>query len=171
MFHDYDHGLGLFLGNQVVHDVAQFTLGAPSGLILAGSVEQVKHWETAVRLFLVLRRQIYPGGTLGTGQLGLVLYNLYLAVRDLLFQIIIYAGLRNVNTALPVVRAVELFTVAAPVFPSKGEMRKMVQGGGVSLNKEKLTDQNRPITADDLIDGKYLLAQKGKKNYYLLIVK
>ncbi|MBO5537504.1 MAG: tyrosine--tRNA ligase [Prevotella sp.] len=67
--------------------------------------------------------------------------------------------------------AIELLTAAAPVFPSKGEMRKMVQGGGVSLNKEKLTDQNRPITSDDLIDGKYLLAQKGKKNYFLLIVK
>jgi len=67
--------------------------------------------------------------------------------------------------------AIELFTTVAPVFPSKGEMRKMVQGGGVSLNKEKLTDQNRAITAEDLIDGKYLLAQKGKKNYYLLIVK
>ena len=67
--------------------------------------------------------------------------------------------------------AVELFTTVAPVFPSKGEMRKMVQGGGVSLNKEKLTDQNRAITAEDLIDGKYLLAQKGKKNYYLITVK
>ncbi len=67
--------------------------------------------------------------------------------------------------------AIELFTTVAPVFPSKGEMRKMVQGGGVSLNKEKLTDQNRPVTADDLIDGKYLLAQKGKKNYYLITVK
>jgi tyrosyl-tRNA synthetase len=67
--------------------------------------------------------------------------------------------------------AIELFTAAAPVFPSKGEMRKMVQGGGVSLNKEKLTDQNRIITSDDLIDGKYLLAQKGKKNYFLLTVK
>ena len=67
--------------------------------------------------------------------------------------------------------AIEVLTTAAPVFPSKGEMRKMVQGGGVSLNKEKLTDQNRAITAEDLIDGKYLLAQKGKKNYYLLIIK
>ena len=65
--------------------------------------------------------------------------------------------------------AIELLTTVAPVFPSKGEMRKMVQGGGVSLNKEKITDQNRAITAEDLIDGKYLLAQKGKKNYYLLI--
>ena len=67
--------------------------------------------------------------------------------------------------------AIEMLTTVAPVFPSKGEMRKMVQGGGVSLNKEKLTDQNRAITVEDLIDGKYLLAQKGKKNYYLLIVK
>ena len=67
--------------------------------------------------------------------------------------------------------AIELLTTVAPVFPSKGEMRKIVQGGGVSLNKEKLTDQNRAVTAEDLIDGKYLLAQKGKKNYYLLIVR
>ena len=67
--------------------------------------------------------------------------------------------------------AIELLTTAAPVFPSKGEMRKMVQGGGVSLNKEKLTDQQRAITSEDLIDDKYLLAQKGKKNYFLITVK
>ena len=67
--------------------------------------------------------------------------------------------------------AVELLTQAAPVFPSKGEMRKMVQGGGFSLNKEKLAQFDRPVTADDLIDGKYLLAQKGKKNYYLIVFK
>ena len=66
--------------------------------------------------------------------------------------------------------AVEIFTQAAPVFPSKGEMRKMVQGGGVSLNKEKLTAFDRPVSADDLIDGKYLLVQKGKKNYFLLTI-
>ena len=67
--------------------------------------------------------------------------------------------------------AIELFTAAAPVFPSKGEMRKLTQGGGVSLNKEKLSDAQRPVTAEDLIDGKYLLVQKGKKNYYLITVK
>ena len=67
--------------------------------------------------------------------------------------------------------AVELLTTPeCPVFPSRGEMRKMVQGGGVSLNKEKLQAFDRPLTADDLIDGKYLLLQKGKKNYYLLTV-
>lgn len=67
--------------------------------------------------------------------------------------------------------AIDLFTATAPVFSSKGEMRKMVQGGGFSLNKEKLADAQRPVTAFDLIDGKYLLAQRGKKNYSLLIVK
>ena len=66
--------------------------------------------------------------------------------------------------------AVELLTQAAPVFASKGEMRKLVQGGGVSINKEKLTEFDRPITADDLIDGKYLLVQRGKKNYTLITV-
>ena len=67
--------------------------------------------------------------------------------------------------------AVEILTQAAPVFASKGEMRKLVQGGGVSLNKEKLSAFDRVLTEEALIDGKYLLAQKGKKHYFLLTVK
>ena len=68
--------------------------------------------------------------------------------------------------------AVDLFTADdCKVFASKGEMRKLVQGGGVSLNKEKLAAFDQTITADDLIDGKYLLVQRGKKNYYLVTVK
>ena len=68
--------------------------------------------------------------------------------------------------------AVDLFTRDdVKVFASKGEMRKLVQGGGVALNKEKLAAFDAPITADDLIDGKYLLVQRGKKNYYLITVK
>ena len=50
-------------------------------------------------------------------------------------------------------------------------MRKLVQGGGVSLNKEKLAAFDQVITAEDLIDGKYLLVQRGKKNYYLVTMK
>ncbi|MGI6219268.1 MAG: tyrosine--tRNA ligase [Bacteroidaceae bacterium] len=69
------------------------------------------------------------------------------------------------------VKAVDLLVELAPVFPSKGEMRKMVQGGGVQLNKEKLETYDRIVTTDDLLDGKYLLAQRGKKNYFLLIAK
>ena len=67
--------------------------------------------------------------------------------------------------------AISLLTDEAAVFPSKGEMKKMTQGGGVSINKEKLTDQNATISTADLLNGKYILAQRGKKNYYLLISK
>ena len=69
------------------------------------------------------------------------------------------------------VKAVELFTTNAAVFPSKGEMRKMVQGGGVSLNKVKLAAFDQTITTSDLLAEKYLLVQRGKKNYFLLIAK
>ena len=69
------------------------------------------------------------------------------------------------------VPAIALLTDEAAVFPSKGEMKKMTQGGGVSINKEKLTDQNTRITTAHLLNGKYILAQRGKKNYFLLIAK
>lgn len=58
----------------------------------------------------------------------------------------------------------------AQIFPSKGEARKMIQGGGVSINKEKLVDPNAPVTFS-LLQNKYLLIQKGKKNYFILEVK
>ena len=66
---------------------------------------------------------------------------------------------------------IDLLAVETSVFPSKGECRKMVQAGGVSLNKEKVADPMRAIAESDLIDGKYLLVQKGKKNYYLVIAE
>lgn len=68
-------------------------------------------------------------------------------------------------------KAVDLMTDMTDCFPSKGEMRKMVKGGGVSINKEKIADPELAIEEKDLIDGKYILVQKGKKNYYLIIVK
>lgn len=68
--------------------------------------------------------------------------------------------------------AVDFFTQdGMEIFPSKGELRKLVKGGGVSLNKEKLTAFDQVVTAEDLIDGKYLLVQRGKKNYFLITVK
>ena len=69
------------------------------------------------------------------------------------------------------IKAVDLFTENAAVFASKGEMRKLVQGGGVSLNKEKLAAFDEVINTENLLDNKYLLVQKGKKNYYLIIAK
>ena len=64
----------------------------------------------------------------------------------------------------------DLLTDHAPVFPSKGEMRKMVQGGGVSVNKEKIADAYAPVSTDMLLNDKYILVQRGKKNYYLIKV-
>ncbi len=69
------------------------------------------------------------------------------------------------------VKAIDLCTEKAAVFASKGEMRKLIQSGGVSLNKEKLTDAEMVIDSSFLLNDKYLLAQRGKKNYYLLIAK
>ncbi|MCQ2138716.1 MAG: tyrosine--tRNA ligase, partial [Bacteroidales bacterium] len=66
---------------------------------------------------------------------------------------------------------IETLAVATAVFPSKGECRKLIQGGGLSINKEKVTDAARQLSADDLLDGKYILVQKGKKNYYILNVQ
>ena len=65
----------------------------------------------------------------------------------------------------------DLLAAKTAVFPSKGEARKMVQQGGVSLNKRKVTDSNTTVTAEELLNGKYLLAQRGKKNYYLIIAE
>ena len=66
---------------------------------------------------------------------------------------------------------VDLLAVKTQVFPSKGEARKMIQGGGVSINKDKVSDPARQISSDDIVDGKYILAQRGKKNYFIINVK
>ena len=67
------------------------------------------------------------------------------------------------------IKIMQLLTDNAQVFPSKGELRKLIQSGGVSLNKEKVTDQEMLISSEHLLNDKYLLVQKGKKNYFLLI--
>jgi tyrosyl-tRNA synthetase len=69
------------------------------------------------------------------------------------------------------IKAIDLCTEKAAVFSSKGEMRKLVQSGGVSLNKEKLTEPDKLITSGNLVGNKYLLFQRGKKNYFLVIAK
>jgi tyrosyl-tRNA synthetase len=68
-------------------------------------------------------------------------------------------------------KAIDLLTASAPVFPSKGEMRKLIQAGGFSINKDKYTDVEGILTEGNLLNGRYLLAQKGKKNYFLIVAK
>ena len=65
----------------------------------------------------------------------------------------------------------ELLVDKAPVFASKGEMRKMAQQGGLQINKEKQADAYAPVSTDMLLNDRYILVQRGKKNYSLLIVK
>lgn len=69
------------------------------------------------------------------------------------------------------VKMADLFTDKASIFPSKGELRKLVQGGGVSINKEKVADYDTTIDGSFLLNNKYILVQKGKKNYFLIIAK
>ncbi len=69
------------------------------------------------------------------------------------------------------IKAVDLLTEEATVFPSKGEMRKTVQSGGVMINKEKLESFDEIIDLARLIGDKYILTQRGKKNYFLLIAE
>lgn len=65
----------------------------------------------------------------------------------------------------------ELCVERCPVFPSKSELRKLIQGGGVSMNKEKVESPERIVDTGDLIAGRYLVLQKGKKNYFLIIAE
>ena len=74
------------------------------------------------------------------------------------------------RTKLPM-GLLDALAVETGIFPSKGEARKMVQGNGFSLNKDKITDIAYQLSEDDVVDGKFILAQKGKKDYYIIIVK
>ncbi len=74
----------------------------------------------------------------------------------------------DIEAGIPVL---DFLAEKTKVFPSKGEARKMIQGNGVSINKEKLTDPTAVIGTDHLLGGKYILAQKGKKNYFLISIK
>lgn len=69
------------------------------------------------------------------------------------------------------IKLADLLTDRAAVFPSKGEARKMAQQGGLSINKEKVNDIYTAASLDMLLNDKYILVQRGKKNYFLLIVK
>lgn len=62
----------------------------------------------------------------------------------------------------------ELLVTKSTIFPSKGEVRRTIQGGGLSINKEKITSTEMKLTKNNLLNNKYILVQKGKKNYYLI---
>ena len=69
------------------------------------------------------------------------------------------------------IKVVDLLAEKAMVFPSKGELRRTIQANGLSINKDKVTDAELLVNSGFLIGGKYILIQKGKKNYFLLIAE
>jgi tyrosyl-tRNA synthetase len=85
----------------------------------------------------------------------------------------VFEGVPQVNISKSDLEAgialLDLLADKSGIFPSRGEARKLVQSGGVSINKQKVSDPNAQQTATDLLQNKYLLIQKGKKNYYLII--
>ena len=87
----------------------------------------------------------------------------------------VFEGVERYEISLDELKAgiapLDLLAEKTNIFPSKGEARKMIQANGFSMNKEKLTDPASPITDASLLNGKYLLFQKGKKNYYLVVAK
>ena len=74
----------------------------------------------------------------------------------------------NIQADLILQKDLVSLLVECKIFPSKGEARKMIQQGGLSLNRHKIEDPGLKISADKLLHNKYLLVQKGKKNYYLI---
>ena len=69
------------------------------------------------------------------------------------------------------INSIDLLAEHTRIFPSKSEARKMIQGGGVSVNKEKLADAAKIFQSQNLLNSKYLIVQKGKKNYFLIIAE
>ena len=69
------------------------------------------------------------------------------------------------------INVLDLLAGETDIFPSKGELKRTIKGNGMSINKEKYSDEAGIINSDSLINGKYLLVQKGKKNYFLVIAE
>jgi tyrosyl-tRNA synthetase len=74
----------------------------------------------------------------------------------------------SLNTGLNIV---DLLGEKTSIFPSKGEARKMIKNGGVSINKARIDDEFYCVKQSDVLNDKFILVQKGKKNYYLLTCK
>ncbi len=87
----------------------------------------------------------------------------------------VFSGVPQYSISLPVlkkgVNVIDLLAEKVAVFSSKGELRRMIKGGGVSLNKMKIDNEELEINTSNLLNNKYLLVQKGKKNYFVITVK
>lgn len=139
-------------------DKSKFTLQKALAKDVTIRVHSEQDWEAAVEASNILFK--------GTPEdLGKLDEQTFLDVFDGVPQFDIQKETLSVG-----INIIELLTSSAQVFPSKGKAREMITGGGVQMNKQKITDPEQIISEKDLINNKYLLAQAGKKNYYLLKV-
>ena len=122
-------------------------------------IHSQKDFETALEASEIL----FGKGT--TDTLKMLDERTFLNVFEGVPQSEIHAG--DLKLGIPVL---DLLVEKTTVFPSKGEARKMLQGGGVSINKVKVEDVNKLFTEADLLNEKYMLVQKGKKNYFVVRV-
>ena len=127
--------------------------------VLAEYVTKMVHGEEEYNKSVTASRILFGGGTME--QLMVMDEGTFLSVFDGVPQFELPAS------ELPLT-VVDLLAVRTSVMPSKGECRKLIQGGGLSLNKEKVVSAEMMVDRSMLLQGKYLLVQKGKKNYFII---
>jgi tyrosyl-tRNA synthetase len=156
-----------FLGREEIEELIARHQEAPHERMLqrrlAEEVTRMVHSEEALNMAQEASQILFGKGT--HESLAALDERTLLAVFEGVPQFDIDRKLLNGGISL-----IDLVAVHTPVFPSKGEARRTLQGGGLSLNKEKLADPDALVTADNLIRDRFILVQKGKKQYYLIRV-
>jgi tyrosyl-tRNA synthetase len=156
-----------FLGREEIEELIARHQEAPHERMLqrrlAEEVTRMVHSEEALNMAQEASQILFGKGT--HESLAALDERTLLAVFEGVPQFDIDRKLLNGGISL-----IDLVAVHTPVFPSKGEARRTLQGGGLSLNKEKLADPEALVTADNLIRDRFILVQKGKKQYYLIRV-
>ena len=129
---------------------------------LAEEVTTMVHSEEDLRMAVEASGILFGSATEET--LGRIPESMFLSVFEGVPQYTIAPERMNADI-------ISLFTEDTDIFPSKGEFRRLVQGGGLSINKQKVIDPELVLGPGSFIKQKYLLVQKGKRNYFLIIVK
>jgi tyrosyl-tRNA synthetase len=157
-----------FLEKKVIEELESKHMETPHHRILqkrlGEEVTLLVHGEAEYNAALSATEILFGNGT--AQQLSLMSEELFLQVFEGVPQYEV-----DKNELIEGINVLELLAVKSQIFPSKGEARKMIQQQAVSFNKDRLTNENGIISKENLINNKYILVQKGKKNYYLLLMK
>lgn len=156
-----------FLGREEISDLIARHQEAPHERILqhrlSEEVTRMVHSDEALRMAIEASQILFGKGT--HDSLASLDERTLMAVFDGVPLFDIGRGLLTPGTPL-----IDLLAAHTGIFTSKGEARRMLQGGGLSMNKEKLADPESIVTTADLISERFILIQKGKKQYYLIRV-